>query len=111
MRELADRTREHRGDAHVHRVAALVVHAHAGFGSPLATRRHRAMHAAHGLLQGTLGLAPGLRHAQSRQRKNDPHSASLHEYLWIRSSWLHYTRHRPYNGLRVEQNPQEVPNT
>ena len=89
MRELAHRTREHGGDAHVHRVAALVVGAHPGFGCVLTARGHRAMHAADRLAQRALGFPSGLRHAQSRQRENDQHSGSLHEVPQVKLASLY----------------------
>ena len=71
MREFGDRSGEHGGDARVHRVAAVVVHAHAGFGGVLAARGHRSMHAANGLPHGPVGLPAHLRPTQRRQRERN----------------------------------------
>jgi hypothetical protein len=68
------------------------------------------MHAAHWLLQGPLGLTSSLRHAQSRQRENDPHFALLHEYLWLKpqgQAGFIILGTAPYNGLAAEQTMEQ----
>ena len=67
-------------DARVDRIAAPVVHAHAGFGGVLAARRDGAVSAAHRLPQRMVDFAPRkLRIAQAGEREEENELFEVHE--------------------------------
>ena len=93
VRKLRDRSREHGGDANVHRVAAAIVHAHAGFGGVFTSGGHSAMSSPHGLAHGT--LITRLRDARSREDNRQNCQSNLHEHR----PCSHYNGSTPHLGF------------
>ena len=71
VRKFGHRSREHRGHAHVYRVAAAIILAHPGLGGVLASRGHRAVYAAHCLTHRSIQFAAGLPTTPARKIRRD----------------------------------------